>query len=937
MGKRADTQPTPLGHFSEHEDLVRIVAGRFFVDENDIDDVVQETWIVGHQRSRESIRNPRAWFAEIARRVSLGICSVRMRSRWQEASLDDLWEPDDGPPEQVEEVLSSLELLREPYRTAVRLRFCEGLDVRAIAQLQGVPAETVRTRIKRGIHMLRQRLSKGEKNHGWGLGLLAKGFWREVLGVRVLAGAAGTVLTFLVALHLWDSAAAGVEGVPRGADSTGTAGVSEDALEWNAQGGWGVVEGRTSTAQTSSPSGVAERSSLGRRLSGVVASPSGAPVEGARVIVFASREGVTECKALSDEDGRFEVALPRGAAYVWVESGDLVSPERFHASPAFRGAAEARFPLTQAGSVVGRVVDGTGQPVSGALVSPVDAVGFRRRRAAGFPGASWIPNNAGPATSGFTGEFRLEGVTQVPLQVLIEHSAFSGDRIVIDRWEGSELILKRPSRLFLDIVAPGGGRVAGAQLAISPRSESRGIRLSQGAEGWVLEGMAPGSLEYLRVAAPGFASMLSCVRAPEVGSDRLRLELEMPQSLLGAVIDAGGQPIAGAAVAVYDAGPLARESSAANRLGVLHSLGCLGRASTDSMGNFQLAGLPTRELSLRVSLNDGSETVLVRPAWPGSKVRIDLGRDAQGIPCRITDALSGQGVAGADITLVDDFRGDRMWQVQSDKEGRFNLPPAITDTGQVLVYAEGYAPEILSVARLSRAGQLALGPPKNMQIRVKDRLGQPLRAGFVRLLDGVGEPVLSGLGNGHYSDLLTIGLDGIVRIESSSGRLAELEILPPQLGALEEHPLPREFVGGQGSLVLGNYECVEQERELTIKFARVADLAEGVEIKIIAGNGRVAHQVSLVLEEGRIRMTGPPSGWLASPRSRVPLRVSGNSRGLLSALRGLRVSDVDPEVSLFIPEDALSLEVTFGSGVGLERSLPAGRAAIVVVLSGHSD
>ena len=46
--------------------------------------------------------------------------------------------------------------LSEPYRTAVYLRFYEGLLPRRIADHLGVPVETVRTRIKRALVMLRE-------------------------------------------------------------------------------------------------------------------------------------------------------------------------------------------------------------------------------------------------------------------------------------------------------------------------------------------------------------------------------------------------------------------------------------------------------------------------------------------------------------------------------------------------------------------------------------------------------------------------------------------------------------------------------------------------------------------------------------------------------------------------------------------------------------
>src|SRR5258705_644359 len=51
--------------------------------------------------------------------------------------------------------------LEEPYRSALVLRYFEDLPPREVARRLKVPVETARTRIKRGLEMLRARLSRG--------------------------------------------------------------------------------------------------------------------------------------------------------------------------------------------------------------------------------------------------------------------------------------------------------------------------------------------------------------------------------------------------------------------------------------------------------------------------------------------------------------------------------------------------------------------------------------------------------------------------------------------------------------------------------------------------------------------------------------------------------------------------------------------------------
>lgn len=66
-------------------------------------------------------------------------------------------------------VANAVLALGEPYRTAVLLRFWDGLSPKAIARQLDVPVETVRTRLKRGLTMLRERLDRehGGDRHAW--------------------------------------------------------------------------------------------------------------------------------------------------------------------------------------------------------------------------------------------------------------------------------------------------------------------------------------------------------------------------------------------------------------------------------------------------------------------------------------------------------------------------------------------------------------------------------------------------------------------------------------------------------------------------------------------------------------------------------------------------------------------------------------------------
>ena len=50
--------------------------------------------------------------------------------------------------------------LKEPYRSTLLLRYYEDLTAQQVAESQGLPLDTVKTRIKRGLDRLRMRLDR---------------------------------------------------------------------------------------------------------------------------------------------------------------------------------------------------------------------------------------------------------------------------------------------------------------------------------------------------------------------------------------------------------------------------------------------------------------------------------------------------------------------------------------------------------------------------------------------------------------------------------------------------------------------------------------------------------------------------------------------------------------------------------------------------------
>ncbi|MBN2490132.1 MAG: sigma-70 family RNA polymerase sigma factor [Planctomycetes bacterium] len=157
---------------------IRRLAEALVPHQDLVDDVVQETWLA-------AVRNPpRAaglgrWIAATVGRVSARLCRGERRRLEVTRQLADL-EPGQSAAETAERLalirtlLDAVEALPEPLRTAVRLRYFDGLTIREVAHALNVPASTLQSRLDRALGRLRSRLDAtcGGDRRRWCVGLL---------------------------------------------------------------------------------------------------------------------------------------------------------------------------------------------------------------------------------------------------------------------------------------------------------------------------------------------------------------------------------------------------------------------------------------------------------------------------------------------------------------------------------------------------------------------------------------------------------------------------------------------------------------------------------------------------------------------------------------------------------------------------------------------
>ncbi len=162
---------------------LRALAQGLLRDPHAAEDVVQETWLTALVRAPDAPRRIGAWLSAVARSFALKrLRGDRRRQRHEIlGSRPEAIEEERGSEERaraLRSVADALFELDEPYRTALMLRYFEGLTPRALARRLGVPEPTVKSRLARGLVRLRLSLettSARSGDTGWrdALALLA--------------------------------------------------------------------------------------------------------------------------------------------------------------------------------------------------------------------------------------------------------------------------------------------------------------------------------------------------------------------------------------------------------------------------------------------------------------------------------------------------------------------------------------------------------------------------------------------------------------------------------------------------------------------------------------------------------------------------------------------------------------------------------------------
>ncbi len=362
----------------------RLAAG--LVGESLADDVWQSAWQVMLERPPRAGSNLRAYLHTVVRRLAL-----RHRRREARRARRESAVAREGLVPSTAEIVGRMEVhrlvvdallaLEEPYRKTLYLLFFEDLSTAEIARREGVPLETVRTRCKRAIVRLRERLERtrgGDREWLRGLAVLA-GLDRPggSIGASTaerppwLAGAAAAgVLTAGAVLWLsWHARSRGTDLASATATPVAT---GEEEVVLGAPPGPRLALEREQPVPAGSAAG-----SL--RFFGRVSDPSGSGIPDAEVSVSVfgvwSREPLLSGR--TDADGRYSLACSSFSALesrnrnfqieAWA-SGHQYSSVWVPIAKVRADGHESDFVLSPGLTLEGRIVDESGTPVATALV-----------------------------------------------------------------------------------------------------------------------------------------------------------------------------------------------------------------------------------------------------------------------------------------------------------------------------------------------------------------------------------------------------------------------------------------------------------------------------------------------------------------------------------------------------------------------------------------
>ena len=754
---------------------VRRLSRRLCLDAASADDLTQEVLLAGMAQPPRGGIPVRRWLAGIARKKARMASRGAARRAYHERSVA---EPDakPGTPELLERleehrrVADAVASLREPYRTTLLQRYVEDLTPTQIAARNGEPLSSVKTRLSRGLALLRGDLESSGGRH-WYAALLPLARTEPAGASSSLPALVGAAMTAKHGLALFVLVLAALIGYftwpPQEQDSPSAPGAVTAALGTMAtpasgHGSPSEVEapellGEPSTrsiataaeapllTKESEPASVMPEATALARVRVTVLTPFGEPLAGA-LIEQTSFGGLLEALPGSDLQPALVHELGRTGSD-GILMIDLVQPQ-VHShlsigSEEYGTLVQGVLPEFTKGSydlvvVAGpvRVIDGVvtdtkGVPIENATVNLFCFEDFSERF--GLP-VAMEPDQVGSLTTDSEGRFRFPPSPEAP-QTYVRVDAFGHEYDIVDaadRGNASVTIQLVPNRqgetaLQGRVVCADGSSSVGALVAFPVTTDSMRVTSEAGVFELPLNTDERDKL-LVHATLPGYLPAVYERPPGQPWPDDLVLELGEPAlAIRGTVVDQEGHPLAGIQVGVADGthfGFVADPGGLDFRMQILEDLAATSGTATcitTKDGAFRIDGLLARPYTLLVQEPGTLRRMSSKPIEAGQsgvQLVLDLDEPSGPVAGRVTDR-EGIPIADVQMTLLrtvelgDNYRAAAKRvstpTARTDADGRFRIDDcAYTDATLGCIGGVHF--------QLTRLPLSQLGDPLNLEV-----------------------------------------------------------------------------------------------------------------------------------------------------------------------------------------------------------------------------
>lgn len=688
-----------------HAGFIRSLARSLVLDDSRAADVVQQTWMAAIEHPPAEGKPLRSWLAKVARnfaRLSFRVDERRLRRERAAALPERLPSAEEiaRKEEARRRLVDALFGLKEPYRTTILLRYYEDLQPRDVARRLGVPVETVRTRLKRGLAQLRTRLDAayGSDRKSWCLAVAPLAGTMAAAGTKMKAAiAAAAALTAMLTLwQVWPEKPEDQQpGFTAVAEEIGRPGkISPPRIAQQPPGPPRQAENNVQK-QLIEPTGFFAAGRVRDKATGEPVTAFWIKVTGVTGKELTTRGGET----VGDSEGRFRLSVEKGDLFgirvcssQYRERVVVCDEEELH---------DLQIDMDPGLSVSGRVVDhATGRPEAGVLI------GTARESETDLAMLLSGLNESCPYTvTDEKGRFTLRGLKEEWQTIAAVHPGFAEGAASAFPGAGDEIEirLQRGTRIFGTAFNDNGEPLPGLLI----RMHGNGIPLPRplltGPDGsFRTEPALPGKVTLSAEPPPGETEASFRFQRETKVVELVDREIEVVFGSAGGYItwrgtvrDGKGRPVQDGTISAIpeEWGEKSDPDPVPHRT-----------ATIEDQGRFQMEKLEPGRYSIRLKLSRSANTIVCQDVSfdnPGLKTR-DIVLPEAAISGTIVDAATGRPMTGERCRIKAALRNRleapplflESYTASINGEGRFSLTSLVPGTYSLSVYQERTATSI---------------------------------------------------------------------------------------------------------------------------------------------------------------------------------------------------------------------------------------------------